>query len=232
MKKDKILVITVISALVMLSLAGITYALNDTLVQTFTEKNTLFNSAKTDYKKLVTLSQTNKSRIEGARSVMNKALDTIDSYMAIYEDKDNALTTKTAVLDDNTANMLLLRSRVEKAKTLDDLKKCLSDTKKEWELVKSDCKYIEARWKSDNVLDIYNKLIALTEDVSSLKDLNTTLKSSKETFNTEVYTPLTKSDTVIYTVSATGYADKLTNNITTLKEQKSTIDKYISSLNE
>lgn len=232
MKKDKILVITVISALVMLSLAGITYALNDTLVQTFTEKNTLFNSAKTDYKKLVTLSQTNKSRIEGARSVMNKALDTIDSYMAIYQDKDNSLTTKSLVLDDNTANMLLLRSRVEKAKTLDDLKKCLTDTKKEWELVKSDCKYIEARWKSDNVLDIYNKLIALTEDVTSLKDLNTTLKSSKETFNSEVYTPLTKSDSVIYTISASQYTEKLTNNITSLREQKSTIDKYISSLNE
>lgn len=232
MKKEKIITVAVVSALVMLSLASITYALNDALVQTFTENNTLLNTAKTDYKKLVSLSQTNKNRIEGARSVMNKALDTIDSYMAIYEDKDKSLLEKTSTLDDNTANMLLLRSRVEKAKTLDELKKCLVDTKKEWELVKSDCKYIEARWKSDNVLDIYNKLIALTNDVTSLKELNTALKSSKETFNNEVYTPLTKSDSVIYNISATDYTDKLTSNITSLKDQKSTIDKYIGSLNE
>ncbi len=232
MKKEKIITVAVVSALVMLSLASITYALNDALVQTFTENNTLLNTAKTDYKKLVSLAQTNKNRIEGARSVMNKALDTIDSYMAIYEDKDKSLLEKTSTLDDNTANMLLLRSRVEKAKTLDELKKCLVDTKKEWELVKSDCKYIEARWKSDNVLDIYNKLIALTNDVTSLKELNTSLKSSKETFNNEVYTPLTKSDSVIYNISATDYTDKLTSNITSLKDQKSTIDKYIGSLNE
>lgn len=232
MKKEKIITVAVVSALVMLSLASITYALNDALVQTFTENNTLLNTAKTDYKKLVSLSQTNKNRIEGARSVMNKALDTIDSYMAIYEDKDKSLLEKTSTLDDNTANMLLLRSRVEKAKTLDELKKCLVDTKKEWELVKSDCKYIEARWKSDNVLDIYNKLIALTNDVTSLKELNTALKSSKETFNNEVYTPLTKSDSVIYNISAKDYTDKLTSNITSLKDQKSTIDKYIGSINE
>jgi len=232
MKKEKIITVAVVSALVMLSLASITYALNDALVQTFTENNTLLNTAKTDYKKLVSLAQTNKNRIEGARSVMNKALDTIDSYMAIYEDKDKSLLEKTSTLDDNTANMLLLRSRVEKAKTLDELKKCLVDTKKEWELVKSDCKYIEARWKSDNVLDIYNKLIALTNDVTSLKELNTALKSSKETFNNEVYTPLTKSDSVIYNISAKDYTDKLTSNITSLKDQKSTIDKYIGSLNE
>jgi len=232
MKKEKIITVAVVSALVMLSLASITYALNDALVQTFTENNTLLNTAKTDYKKLVSLSQTNKNRIEGARSVMNKALDTIDSYMAIYEDKDKSLLEKTSTLDDNTANMLLLRSRVEKAKTLDELKKCLVDTKKEWELVKSDCKYIEARWKSDNVLDIYNKLIALTNDVTSLKELNTALKSSKETFNNDVYTPLTKSDSVIYNISSTDYTDKLTSNITSLKDQKSTIDKYIGSINE
>ena len=232
MKKDKIITVVVVSALVMISLAGVTYALNDALVQTFTENNTLFNSAKTDYKKLVSLSQTNKSRIEGARSVMNKALDTIDSYMAIYEDKDKSLLEKTESLDDNTANMLLLRSRVENAKTLDELKKCLVDTKKEWELVKSDCKYIEARWKSDNVLDIYNKLITLTNDISSLSELNSTLKTSKETFNTEVYAPLSKSDSVIFNVSSSGYTEKLGSNITTLKEQKVLVDKYINEVNE
>ncbi|MEI6886609.1 MAG: hypothetical protein WCK31_00045 [bacterium] len=150
-----------------------------------------YDQVKTDYLKLKNLAVTDTQRIDGAKKVLVTSLDSVSAYMNMFKSKVDVINTESessiGSLPDKYIQLTNLGKKVSEAKNLEELKKCLVDTKVFWQGVLDSCKYIQSRYMLFQTNESYTKLKLVADELDSFID-SEELTNTKNTFtasNTE-----------------------------------------------
>ncbi len=118
-------------------------------------------------------------------------------------------------LSDKYIQLTGLDRKIQDAKSLDDLKKCLTDTKTFWQEVVDSCKYVQSRYMLFQTNEAYLKLNQVATELDSfvdseeLKNAKNSLTSSNTEFTNYYSQMLKKSQSDMNS----SYAD-LQSNVT------------------
>ncbi|MEI6462468.1 MAG: hypothetical protein WCO33_02250 [bacterium] len=186
----------------------------------YDSKLATYDQAKTDYLKLKNLSSTDSQRVEGARKVLVTSLDSVNAYMNMFKSKLDSIKPAEGEgsignLSDKYIQLTGLDRKIQDAKSLDDLKKCLTDTKTFWQEVVDSCKYVQSRYMLFQTNEAYLKLNQVATELDSfvdseeLKNAKNSLTSSNTEFTNYYSQMLKKSQSDMNS----SYAD-LQSNVT------------------